>query len=998
MSRGKSASVCLAASVTLSMAAALIGPTRVVAEDDAKKKEAELLTGIRQLTFEGRRAGEGYFSRDGKELVFQSEREPGNPFFQIYTMDLEIGDVERVSPGTGKTTCAWFHPDGRRVLYASTQDDPGAKAKQEAELKLRAEGKQRRYAWDYDEHFELYYYDRSDKNYTRLTAARGYDAEASMSPDGKWIVFSSNRRAYDGSMNEHEAKRFEIDPAVMLDLYIMRSDGSDVRRLTDVLGYDGGPFFSPDGKRICWRRFDVEGAKAEIMTMGRDGKDVRQLTKLDALSWAPYYHPSGKYLIFATNRHGFANFELYLVDVDGKHEPVRVTYVEKFDGLPVFSPDGTRLAWTSNRTADKTSQIFIATWNHKRALQLLGLSGGGVDVSQAEDAAERSKAATSSDISSEDIMRHVAYLCRDELAGRRTGTRGEKLATAYVAAYFNHLGLKPCGETDTYFQEFSFTAGVSLGEKNRLQWKGKSYRVDDDWRPIAFSATGKPAPAPLVFAGYGIVSPGESVRDGYDAYGPLNVKDQWVVVFRFLPEDISPEQRQKLARYSNLRSKAMVARDKGARGLIVVTGPRAAAKDRLVPLQLDGSLGGTSIPVISVADDVAAEWFRAAGKSIEEVQKSLDTGKIVPGFTLSDAKLECEIDIRKEHRTGRNVLACLEADGNTEEAIIIGAHVDHLGRGPSSSSLARDDERDRIHFGADDNASGVAAVLEIAEYLVAMKKAGKLRNRRDIIFAAWSGEEMGLIGSHHFVEQWKAAHERKRPAGLSTGVTRKLAKATTKDIAAALNLDMVGRLRDKLILQGVGSSSIWRKEIERRNAPIGLPISIQEDGFIPTDGASFYTVGIPMLSAFTGAHEEYHTPRDTPQTLNADGAAKVARLFSLITRGVAMLDATPEFIASTKKGPGRRTSARRAYLGTIPAYGEEGVKGVKLSGVSKHGPAAKAGVQGGDVIVELAGKKVENIYDFVYALEALKVGKATKIVVMRNGKRVAIEVVPESRE
>ena len=996
MSRMKTVALSGVARCVVLLGMILTAPSQ--AEDDAAKKESILLSGIRQLTFEGRRSGEGYFSPRGNELVFQSEREPGNPFFQIYTMDLETGDVARVSPGIGKTTCSWFHPDGKRILYASTQDDPQAKSKQEAELKRRAEGKQRRYAWDYDEHFELYYFNRATKDYTRLTHARGYDAEGSMSPDGKWIVFSSNRRAYNGEMTEHERKRFELDPAVMLDLYLMRSDGTDVRRLTDVLGYDGGPFFSPDGKRICWRRFDVEGARAEIMTMDTSGKDVRQLTRLGVLSWAPYYHPSGKYLIFATNLHGFANFELYLVDTAGKRKPVRVTYVEQFDGLPVFSPDGKRLAWTSNRTPDKTSQIFIADWNHKKALELLGIADEEADVSGAETAANAASDATSAAISADDIMRHVAYLCRDELEGRRTGTRGERLATAYVAAYFNHLGLEPAGEHGTYFQEFTFTAGVSLGDHNRLQWNGKTYRVDRDWRPVAFSATGKPAAAPLVFAGYGIVSPGEAAGDSYDSYGRLPVKDRWVVVFRFLPEDIDAARRQKLNRYSNLRYKAMVARDKGARGLIVVTGPRAAAKKRLVPLELDGSLGGTSIPVISVTDDVAAAWFEAVGKSLEQVQKSLDTGKIVPGFSLGDATLECEIDIRKELRTGRNVLAMLPASGGSEEAVIVGAHVDHLGRGPSSSSLARDDERDRIHYGADDNASGVAAMLEIAEYITAQRKAGKLPLKRNIIFAAWSGEELGLIGSHHFVEQWKAAHERMRPASVVTGVTRELARATQEKIVAYLNLDMVGRLRDKLILQGVGSSSIWRKEIERRNAPVGLSISIQEDGFIPTDGASFYMAGIPMLSAFTGAHEEYHTPRDTPQTLNPEGAAKVARLFALITRGLALRDTAPEFVASAKRGPGRRPSARRAYLGTIPAYGEEGIKGVKLSGVAKNGPAAKGGVKAGDVIVELAGKKIENIYDFVYALEALKVGKPTRIVVLRNGKRVAIDVTPESRQ
>ena len=225
-----------------------------LAERDAQAataREAELLTNARQLTFEGRRAGEGYFSRDGKRMVFQSEREAGNPFFQIYVLDLETGDTQRVSPGHGKTTCGWIHPDGNRVLFASTHDDPDAGKKQADELELRKSGQQRRYSWDYDEHYELYAWDQKTGVYTNLTNTRGYDAEGSWSPDGRWIAFTSNRLAYSEPMTDEQKKQFELDPAHMNDIYLMAADGSNVRRLTDVPGYDGGPFFSPDGKRIC---------------------------------------------------------------------------------------------------------------------------------------------------------------------------------------------------------------------------------------------------------------------------------------------------------------------------------------------------------------------------------------------------------------------------------------------------------------------------------------------------------------------------------------------------------------------------------------------------------------------------------------------------------------------------------------------------------------------------------------------------------------------------
>ena len=210
-------------------------------------------------------------------------------------------------------------------------------------------------------------------------------------------------------------------------------------------------------------------------------------------------------------------------------------------------------------------------------------------------------------------------------------------------------------------------------------------------------------------------------------------------------------------------------------------------------------------------------------------------------------------------------------------------------------------------------------------------------------------------------------------------------------------MDMVGRLDKSLILQGIGSSSIWRAEIERRNAPIGLPITIQEDSYLPTDASSFYMQGVPILSAFTGSHSEYHTPRDRPDTLNYEGAAKVARFMGLVTRSLAMRESPPDYIAQSAKKKGNTRARLRAYLGTIPDYAEE-VKGVKLGGATKGGPAAKAGVKAGDVIVELAGKKIENIYDYTYAIEALKIGQKIKMVVMRNGKKITLEVTPGSRE
>ena len=772
----------------------------------------------------------------------------------------------------------------------------------------------------------------------------------------------------------------------------MDADGENVRRLTTEPGYDGGPFFSPDGRRICWRRFNTEGVLAEIMTMNVDGSDQRPLTKLGAMSWAPFYHPSGDYLIFTTNRHGFGNFELYLVDADGNSDPVRVTTTDGFDGLPVFTPDGQRLVWTTNRTANKQSQLFQATWNDARARELLGLGAGPVEVAPTaqldpRQVARRSAKATTEEYSPDDILRHVDYLCRPELSGRLTGSPGAGLATSYVAAYFDSLGLQPLGSNGGWFDEFEFTSGVSLGTDNELNDGVNSYVVDQQWRPLAFSATGDVPPSPVVFAGYGIVAPKTADGEDYDSYVHLDVTDCWVIVLRYLPEEITPERRQELNRYSSLRQKVMVARDKGARGVIVVSGPRTKVKDELVTLRFDGTLAGSSTPVVSVTNQLASQWVRGAGKQLDKLQATLDLGEPVMGFTIPDLEISGRIDVKKAKSVGRNVIGRLSAEAGHNEAVLVGAHIDHLGRG-TGGSLARDDEVNQIHFGADDNASGVAAMLEIAQQLTAAKRAGRFVPRHDIIFAAWSGEELGLLGSSHFAKQRLADTEHANPHAPADGL----------QLIACLNLDMVGRLEKRVVLQGIGSSSIWTSEIERRNVPIGLPLTLQNDSYVPTDASTFFMHGVPSLTAFTGSHNDYHTPRDTPDKLNYRGAAKIARLMGLIARSLALRDTAPDFIAQAKPAADRPRAGLRAYLGTIPDYAESDVKGVKLSGVSKGAPAALAGVKGGDIVVELAGKKIDNIYDYTYAIEALKIGEIVKIVVERNGERIESQITPASRE
>ena len=730
-------------------------------ESEAVSIEPEFMTGVRQITFEGKRAGEGYFNDDASLMVFQSERRPDNPFYQMYLLDFTTGDIQNVSPGYGKTTCGWINPDNNRVLLASTHEDPEARQKQKAELEFRESGQSRRYSWDYDENYELYAYDRTAKTYTRLTTVKGYDAEGSYSPDGKQIVFASNRNAYSEQMNERQQKMFELDPANMMEIFIMNADGTNVRQLTDSPGYDGGPFFSPDGKKICWRRFSENGLRAEIMTMDVDGSKQRAITNMKKMSWAPYYHPSGEYLIFNTNVHGFKNFELYIVDAEGKSQPVRVTDTDDFDGLASFTTDGKRITWTSKRTPNHTSQVHLADWNHEAAMKALKVSEA--PASEDKVAFETGKAnakQSSSEFRPADVVRHVRYLCRPELKGRMTGSAGEKMAVSYVAAYFDYLGLKPEGDDGKWFQKFDFPDGAELLDSSELKLaigeQTDELVVDQDWRPLTFTGNVKVAPSPIVFAGYGIVAPAKEDIEEYDSYVHLDVKDKWVLVFRFVPEDASSELRRHFQFYGGLRKKAFYARQRGAKGLIVVSGPTSQVRSQLIPLRNDFSPSGSSIAAISITDAVAEKMLATNGKDLKTLQQKFDSGDPGLGFNLDDRiRLAGDIGVNKITGTGRNVLGRLQAgDTPSEEVIVVGAHIDHLGAGKSGGSLAKEDEQNAIHFGADDNASGVAAMLEIAEYLSAQKKAGKLDLKRDVIFAGWSGEELGLHGSKHFAKMF----------------------------------------------------------------------------------------------------------------------------------------------------------------------------------------------------------------------------------------------------
>ena len=615
-------------------------------------------------------------------------------------------------------------------------------------------------------------------------------------------------------------------------------------------------------------------------------------------------------------------------------------------------------------TSERLSPLFVAG--------LVLIAGVSSSAGQSAPPGEAPNSA------SLDTRAIVERLADDELEGRLTGSPGIRMAADYIIEQLEAIGAEPLPGVGGFRQAFSYTAGVTdTGTTLELTGSELTLRVRSDAdgpsvRALSFSGTGA-VEGRFVFAGYGLSVP-ETDDFSYDSYATLDVTDKIVVVFRYFPEDTEGELRATLARYAGLRYKALAARERGAAGLIVVTGPRSPNAGRLVPLTFDTAVSDSGIVAGTVDGALGAAIIESAGESIEAVQASLDTAN--PHVTGFDLPLQGSLEVKLEKReaTGHNAIGYLPPTGDAavdEPYVMLGAHYDHLGYGRAGDSLARGDEAGQIHNGADDNASGVAAVLAAGARL-----AGTDRSR-GIILALWSGEELGLLGSADFVEQ---------------------APVPLDQIAAYLNFDMVGRLRDNTLnLQAVGSSSIWTGLSEELNEPVGLDLTFVADPYLPTDVGSLNAAEVPSLNFFTGSHEDYHRPTDDAGTLNYDGIDRIVELATAVAARLVTRPEAPDFIRVERVQQRGGGATMRIFTGTIPDYTQE-VEGLSLSGVIGGGPAEAAGLQGGDVVVGLAGQDVTNIYDYMYALDLLKVGEPAEVVFIRDDERMTTELIPRVRD
>lgn len=574
---------------------------------------------------------------------------------------------------------------------------------------------------------------------------------------------------------------------------------------------------------------------------------------------------------------------------------------------------------------------------------------------------------------------HVTTLASEKFEGRLAGSDGERRAADYIAGELARIGAKPLPPDTDDFAPFEFTAGTKDGGSTltvTAPSATQTFAATAEVQALSFSDSGEVS-GPLVFAGYGLVVP-DTQTFGYDSYAALDVKDKVVVVLRYFPEDADRATRAILARYADLRYKAMAARQRGAKAMLVITGPRSPHAGETIPMSFDTALAGSGLAAASVNGAIATLLFStSSGKSLEAVQKELDGGNPhVAGFALPDVTISLRTSVLRQKQTTRNVVAYLPATmpttGVDKAWLVLGAHYDHLGRGGHGNSLAGANEAGAIHFGADDNASGTAAVLAIAEQL------SKRPRRRNVILALWSAEEIGLLGSASFVAA--------PPVPID-------------HVAAYFNFDMVGRMQDnKLTLQAVGTSATWRRLIEQANVSAGFDLILQDDPYQPTDVASFAQASVPSLAFFTNTHADYHRPSDTADKIDYEDLDRIVDFAATLASRVSDAAEAPAFtkVEQTAQAGGGRAGVR-VFTGTIPDYATE-VKGLLLGGVVGGGPAEQAGLTKGDIIVELAGQSIANIYDYTYALELLKIGEPVKILYLRDGTRMETTLTPGARK
>jgi hypothetical protein len=609
------------------------------------------------------------------------------------------------------------------------------------------------------------------------------------------------------------------------------------------------------------------------------------------------------------------------------------------------------------------------------------------------------------------LRTHVSYLASDKLEGRRTGENGATQAAGYVmnmfARYKLDAGFVETVEGKTkknYLQPFEYIAGVELGDNNSLSMGNMKMSVKTEWMPVGYTPDGNISDSKIVFAGFGIASE----RLKYNDYEGLDVQNKIALILSGNPDKSNPHSQFGLI---NLHAKANMAKEKGAQALVIIADNEKFDSENLAQLSFNQTLGQLTLPTIVVSRQAAAKMLKTDEKGLKEIEKWMAMRMETPEsiqikFAKDfDAKVNLNVELNKKQAEAYNVIGVIEGRDPQlkNEAIIIGAHYDHLGRGGEGSLAPNSNE---IHNGADDNASGTSALLELARQFRKEKK-----NKRTLIFIAFGAEESGLIGSKAYTNNPVFPLE---------------------NTVAMINMDMVGRLtQEKLNIGGIGTADIWDNLVKSKNAgqledktsslksapqavnamvgsvgttssvKIAQPVfnlQLNQDGFGPSDHSSFYAKKIPVLFFFTGTHADYHKPSDDADKINYEGLEKITVFVSDIVKTVDQNPARPAYQVAKSSSPMGGRTRFNVSLGTIPSYADSDNTGLVLDGVRTGSAAEKAGIKSGDKIVKIGDKEVRNISDYMFMLGEMKAGETYDIVVMRDGQKVMLKIEPDARK
>lgn len=572
------------------------------------------------------------------------------------------------------------------------------------------------------------------------------------------------------------------------------------------------------------------------------------------------------------------------------------------------------------------------------------------------------------EITAAEIQEHINYLASDELKGRDSGTEECLEAARYIENEFKKYGLLPFFN-ESYLQEFPFISSIQLTDNNvltiTLPEKELNPVLHKDYITLPFSGNAD-VDAELVFAGFGISAP----KLEYDDYENLDVEGKIVIALRNHPDQDNPHS--EFDNFSPLRKKSAVARDKGAVGIIFVNGYEEFKQgDALVDFTYDRGGAVTGLAIANVKREIVEKIFYSNGMNFKTHYENIIAEKKPASFIFENTNAKLSTGVEEIETISWNVAGFIPGNGlkHANEYVVLGAHFDHLGMGGLNSLYHGDDPQ--VHNGADDNASGTTGLLELAEKFTSVRD----KLNRSILFVAFSGEEYGLLGSGYFVNNMPI---------------------NTNQVAAMINIDMIGRLNDEksLIVYGTGTSTDWKVILDDINS-YDFALTFNDEGYGPSDHSSFYGKEIPVLFFFTGTHTDYHKPSDDADKINAAGEEDVLKYIFDVTSFIDRLKESPDYLLVEKKDMGPMPG-RKVWVGTIPDFAGE-VDGYKISGVSDGSPAQLGGLQGGDIIIKFGEKKISNIYDFTYALADFVPGEKVNVIVKRGEEELTFELTLSSK-